>query len=461
MKPQSLSRALHALVLGILFFLGACAGTAESGTFVWIDVPIDDLHIPLQAVQIEGHATNPTGINRVEVWSNGELVSTLDGLPTDRGLAKFAYSWTPPGPGEYTIQAVAVGTDGVSSEPDSAHVHVGDEPAAVTRADVSITSVEALLAGEKAGIPFCNIRVVYTNAGDEAVPTNFTIQFSFDGTPRQTVTVAGGLPPGANTEVIFVYQFIEKHDIGINLDSGNVIAESNEANNAFAGARSCTAAPTGLTPTPTPAPTPTPTPVSETVIQFWADPVQIQAGACTKIKWHVENVRSIIFGEGEQPFDGSYKDCLCKNERYTLTINHLDGTQEKRSVDIEVKGVCPTIVPEEEIPPPVSEDKTPPPVPTLVVPANGLTTSCRASQNLAWIPVSDPSGIARYEVQVERQSGDNKWKAVSGSPFSVTNKTMNLPVECGWIYHWRVRAIDNKANVGAWSGWFQFTDTLE
>jgi hypothetical protein len=33
--------------------------------------------------------------------------------------------------------------------------------------------------------------------------------------------------------------------------------------------------------------------------------------------------------------------------------------------------------------------------------------------------------------------------------------------ECGWIYRWRVRAVDDVGNVGGWSGWSQFTVTLE
>lgn len=212
--------------------------------------------------------------------------------------------------------------------------------------------------------------------------------------------------------------------------------------------------------TVTETPTPTPPPALEPIIQFWAEPTQIQAGACTTIKWHVENVQSITFGGVQQDFDGSYKDCLCKSERYSLTVTSLDGTQEKRTVDISVSGVCETPTPEDNNPPPAA-DTTPPPTPELVVPGNGLTLSCRGSQSMAWLPVSDPSGITRYEVQIERHAGDGSWQTVSGSLFSINDKTMSIPVECGWTYRWRVHAVDGAGNIGGWSGWFQYTVTLE
>ena len=78
------------------------------------------------------------------------------------------------------------------------------------------------------------------------------------------------------------------------------------------------------TPTSSPTLTDTPTSPPNTVIQFWADPAKIEAGACTTIRWHVENVQRVVFGGIDQTFDGSYKDCLCADQRYTLTVTHLD-----------------------------------------------------------------------------------------------------------------------------------------
>ncbi|MDI6768647.1 MAG: Ig-like domain-containing protein [Anaerolineales bacterium] len=212
-----------------------------------------------------------------------------------------------------------------------------------------------------------------------------------------------------------------------------------------------------VTDTPTPVVTDTPTlppPPAATVIQFWAEPSTITAGACTTIRWHVENASRVVFGGVDQALDGSYSDCLCENTRYTLRVTRPDGVEETRTVDIAVTGSCVTPT----VPPP--SDTTPPPAPSLQVPANGLSIACKGSQTLAWLPVSDPSGIANYQVQVQRHSGDNNWQAAPGGSITVVGKTTSVPVECGWIYRWRARAVDGAGNIGSWSGWWLFTITL-
>jgi len=336
-------------VLLLLTLLSACGGgeTPGSGTFVWIDVPVSGLTIPMgQPVHVEGHAASSFGIVRVEIWVNGALAATINSLPTEGDLARFYFDWTPPGAGEYTIQAISFDSGGKASEPDTTRIFVGE---------VTPTPVEAL-------------------------------------TPVVTVT---------------------------------------------------------------PVNTDTPTPPPGAVVQFWAEPPEIQAGACTTIRWHVENVQGVVFGGIQQQLDGSYQECLCGNQRYTLTVTHLDGSEEKRTVDISVTGSC--VTPSPTSPP---QDTTPPPAPSPAVPDNGLTLGCKASQNLVWLPVDDPSGIATYRVEVQRHSGDNNWQAVGGSPFTVSGKNVEVPVECGWYYRWRVHAVDGLGNVSPWSGWWQFTITL-
>lgn len=215
-----------------------------------------------------------------------------------------------------------------------------------------------------------------------------------------------------------------------------------------------------ITDTPTPVITLTPvitvtnTSRPDALIQFWADPAQVQAGACTTIRWHVENVKKVIFGGVAQSFDGSFTDCLCQSRQYSLRVYHLDGSDEWRTLDVNVKGSCitPTVT--------TPSDTTPPPAPTPAVPANGLTIACKASQSLVWLPVTDPSGIAEYQVVVQRHSGDNNWTLAPGGVISVTDKTTSVPVECGWYYRWRVRAVDGAGNVGGWSLWWLFAITL-
>ena len=107
------------------------------------------------------------------------------------------------------------------------------------------------------------------------------------------------------------------------------------------------------------------------------------------------------------------------------------------------------------------EDKTPPPAPDPAVPADGLSLACRAHQALVWVPVTDKSGIAQYQVEVNRSSNNKTWAKTAGSPLTgIDGKTVTISVECGWYYRWRVRAGDGKGNVGAWSSWSRFSIPL-
>jgi len=342
-------------LLTFTFFLASCQGEANSGgTYVWIDVPLDGLTLPQgQAVNVEGHASNPGGVEKVEMMINGQLVDTLQNLPTG-DLASFISSFTPPEPGEYVIQVVAYGADGNVSQPDAARIFVGEPTLVIT---------------------------------DTPTPP-----------PTSTWTP---------TPVISV--------------------------------------------TPTLTPTIPPSP-DHPLVDFHAEPSEIDAGDCSRLIWHVEDVQSVVFGGATQAFDGSYEVCLCETKYYPLTVTYKDGRTEKFTQEVKVNGICPTEVP--------AEDTTPPPVPQPQVPSNGLNITCKSSQSLAWLPVDDPSGISGYKIEVQRHSGDNNWQNVTGSPFGSTGKTMKLSVECGWDYRWRVKAIDGKGNQSAWSSWFLFAIIL-
>ncbi len=352
----NLKRFWIILVLAGLFT--ACSGetVGGEGVYVWIDVPLDGLNVPSgQPVQVEGHASHPGGISKVEVFVNGQHLDTLPDPVMTGSLSSFTYLYTPPQPGDYTIQVVAYSVEDVASQPDSARIRVGEEPEEVVVPETVVTDTPTLVS---------------------------FLTF----TPTEELTE---------------------------------------------------------TPTPPPAPQP--------VVQFWAEPAEIDAGDCALIYWHVENIDNVVYGGVSQPFNGLDQACLCETAYYPLTVTYLDGTSEKFTLEIPVKGSCPTEVP---------EDTTPPPVPTLVVPADGLTIGCKATQNLVWLPVEDPGGISAYRIRVQRHAGDNNWQDVSGSVFESTTKSIDIPVECGWYYRWRVRAIDGNGNLGDWSGWFEFAVTL-
>ena len=83
------------------------------------------------------------------------------------------------------------------------------------------------------------------------------------------------------------------------------------------------------------------------------------------------------------------------------------------------------------------------------------------SQVLTWLPVSDPSGIAEYQVQVQRSTDHVTWSSTAGSPITGLDvKTTTIDTECGWIYRWRVRAADGAGNMSGWSDWSTFSIIL-
>jgi hypothetical protein len=130
----SVSRALTVLLLALACTLAACDREARSGgPYVWIDVPTDGLQGPVDLeVRLEGHAAYHGGIARVEVWVNGELHLVEESPATEGDLAHFDQLWMPPGPGDYTIQVVAVGLDDAASAPDSVRLRVGEQVAELT-----------------------------------------------------------------------------------------------------------------------------------------------------------------------------------------------------------------------------------------------------------------------------------------------------------------------------------------
>lgn len=107
---------------------------------------------------------------------------------------------------------------------------------------------------------------------------------------------------------------------------------------------------------------------------------------------------------------------------------------------------------------PFPPDTTPPAVPQPMVPANGLVVECRTTQNLAWIPVTDPSGVT-YDVRLERQITASTWDQVRALGL-VSAKQVDVPVQCGVIYRWSVRARDGAGNFSAWSAWSGFSVDL-
>ncbi len=475
-----LSLTLLALMAGTL----SCAEEVPTGPRAWIDFPREGSTVPVGTpVAIISHAYARDGVAEILLSVNGEAYRRDPPAQPGASFSQITQEWLPPEEGIYTLQVMTYDTTGETSNPATISISVGGEVALAPTAtptvtapppdapDLAIISVEAVVAGYKGEVPFCSTQVTYRNAGTAAVPRDFTILFHFNGVPQLAMTVAGGLPPGASAEATFVYQFEGSPYIGINLDSSDVITESDEANNAFAEIRLCsgappitltsTATPTG-TPTSTPTitsqpPTPTSTPTATTPppppadIRLWVDNENIEAGSCTSVHWHVSNVNAYwINGQPGAGDDGSFQTCPCQDETHTLRAVKRDGSEQILSVTIRVSGQC-------QAPPP-PQDTTPPPVPSPAVPQDGLEISCKASQTLAWIPVSDPSGVVYY-VKLERQVTPDNWQSVRGwGP--VSGKQVEADVQCGGIYRWTVRARDGAGNYSDWFSWSHFSIKL-
>jgi hypothetical protein len=129
-------------LLVLVSLVTGCAGedVLNGGPYVWIDAPTSGLSVPVdQPIQIEGHAAHDAGIARVEVWVAEELHHVVEDPPVTGNLARFEQAWMPPGPGDYTVQVVAIGDDGATSAPDSVELHVGEPVAEATATPVSPT----------------------------------------------------------------------------------------------------------------------------------------------------------------------------------------------------------------------------------------------------------------------------------------------------------------------------------
>lgn len=193
--------------------------------------------------------------------------------------------------------------------------------------------------------------------------------------------------------------------------------------------------------TPSLTPTITQTPALPIRLKLVSDRSTVDLGECAVLSWWVQNADVAYLDGTEVAFTG--EDGVCPTTTHTYLLRAERGSESaEETMTITVN----------------TADTTPPDVPTQMVPANGLSAGCKSNQTLAWLPVSDPSGLRGYDVTVQRNVGGT-WKNYQ-SFTSVEDKQINLNVECGYEYRWRVRATDNEGNTSAWSGWFTFVIVL-
>lgn len=119
------------IILCILGF--CCAGceleakippmlVSEPATQTWIDAPLDGSTIPLAPYQIIFHAASSSGLTRIELLINGQIVNswTPEGNQT---IFADTYDWLPPAPGTYLIE-VRSSESNASGLPAQARIHV-------------------------------------------------------------------------------------------------------------------------------------------------------------------------------------------------------------------------------------------------------------------------------------------------------------------------------------------------
>ncbi len=108
--------------------------------------------------------------------------------------------------------------------------------------------------------------------------------------------------------------------------------------------------------------------------------------------------------------------------------------------------------------PTTAVDNTPPAAPAPQSPVNSATLSCTSVVTLSWSVVSDDSGIATYYIKLEKQISAGNWQSAGG--FTSSTSQVDVPVDCGIIYRWAVRAEDGAVNFSDWSAFSQFAVNL-
>ncbi len=457
--------------IGLLVVLVLCIGSTlgcieeEVGPRAWIDFPGDGSNVLVGApVSVQSHAYAKEGLAEILLSVNGQPYRTSP-VETKETFYKATHDWLPASEGSYTLQISGKTKTGVAIRPVSVNVKAVAKrpitptltgaatatatatpatPTQVPVLDLAIDTVEPLVIGYKGETPICDIRLVYRNAGTVPIPADYVIQAHLNGTPFASITRGAGFGVGGVSEAIFHYQFTDSAYIGINLDSTNALAESNESNNAFAEARLCggptPVRPISITPTaPTSTPTATATRITPLpppscsgtpkISSFSASPTSIQRGQSATLNWGaVTNADSVSIepGLGGVGTPGSRSVSPGQTTVYTLVAACGDN-HAKQQATIQVSA------------PPPPRDTQGPPAPNLRSPRG--SQPCVGNVTLSWDAVSDPSGIRDYTVKWVRNDGQSGGTVTGGT-------STGISVACGKSYTWSVFATDKAGNKG-------------
>ncbi len=124
-------RRVATLVLAIvatLLLAGPSASAPWTTAKAWIDSPLPLAHVPLAAVELTAHATDPSGVSLVELYVGRSVAASAQPPGTPR-LATVNLRWMPAAAGSWWLTLRARGTRGAWGEPTYLLVTVdGDLP---------------------------------------------------------------------------------------------------------------------------------------------------------------------------------------------------------------------------------------------------------------------------------------------------------------------------------------------
>ncbi len=93
---------------------------------------------------------------------------------------------------------------------------------------------------------------------------------------------------------------------------------------------------TATAPVVTVTPTGTATLSAVAAIEFWVDDNEIDEGECANLHWKTSNIDSVYLDGDGVTGEGSREVCPRKNSKYTLRVRRRDGSEENRTVEVEV-----------------------------------------------------------------------------------------------------------------------------
>lgn len=124
-KPTRITRSRNfaSLLFLITLLMGGCSGNAvpslDSSGQAWVEYPYDGSTLPMGPVLLVVYAADPGGISYIHIKINGQSLPAYAASPmtTDGStrLVRIDYPWTPPGEGEYHVEAVGVNNAGAGS----------------------------------------------------------------------------------------------------------------------------------------------------------------------------------------------------------------------------------------------------------------------------------------------------------------------------------------------------------